>query len=463
MPEFLRTLLYTNTSVSAFKKRCSLGILLLLGVCGSIAQEVTSDSESLTSPVIDAASMLPDAQIQQRLTKIFKEIEELQQVSVEVTSGVVTLSGIASSASAKSEAIELTKSTSGVIYVKDRIEQNVELEARLKPAVEKANEIATKTIQQLPLLIIALLVILIFWVLATWLSKRQLWLNKLRMNDMAAQLMRRFIKLLVIGLGIYIALEIMDATALAGAVLGVAGVAGIALGFAFRNIVENYLAGILLSMRNPFSTGDAVEIDGFKGKVVRLTSRDTVLMTFEGNHLRIPNSKIITSVLTNFTRNPLRRFDFVVGVSVDLDLVEVCKLGMDTLISMKAVLKDPKPTIVVENLGDSSVNVRFFAWIDQRNSDFAKAKSEAIRIVKEAFDASDFEMPEPTYRIQMTGTSQAEDPRKEKADHPATEPHRKQIEEQDTSADTTIDRQLQHALENEKEPNLLEETDPDKS
>ena len=256
-------------------------------------------------------------------------------------------------------------------------------------------------IQQLPILGIAVVVVIVFWIFGSWLSNRKSWYKKLRLNDMSAHLLRRFIKLLVIALGIYSALEILDATALAGAIIGVAGVAGIALGFAFRNIVENYLAGILLSMRNPFSTGDAVEIDGFQGKVVRLTSRDTVLMTFDGNHLRIPNSKIITSVLKNFSRNPLRRYDFAIGVSNELDLVAVHNLGMEILRSLNSVLESPGPNIIIEALGDSTVNMRFFAWIDQRESDFGKSKSEAIRLVKDAFDQAHFDMPEPTYRVNL--------------------------------------------------------------
>ncbi|MFN2329481.1 MAG: mechanosensitive ion channel domain-containing protein, partial [Chromatocurvus sp.] len=99
------------------------------------------------------------------------------------------------------------------------------------------------------------------------------------MSDLAVNLGLRIVRMLVIGIGLLIALEILDATAMVGALLGVAGIAGIALGFAFRNIAENYLAGVLLSARNPFAIGDQVQIGEFIGKVVRLTSRDTVLMT----------------------------------------------------------------------------------------------------------------------------------------------------------------------------------------
>merc|ERR1712127_490378 len=102
-------------------------------------------------------------------------------------------------------------------------------------------------------------------------------------------------------------------------------------------------------------------------------------MTRDGNHLRIPNSLIMTSAMTNFTRNPLRRLEFNVGVSVDLDLQQARSLGVDTLRSLPGILADPGPQVLVAELGDSTVQLRFLAWINQHDSDFLKARSEAIR------------------------------------------------------------------------------------
>ena len=418
-----------------------------------LAGENIPENLSMETEALEA-----DSAIEIRLETIFDQIDELKDVSVDVSSGVVTLSGMVPSARAGDEAIALTKKTTGVIYVLDRIEQTVAVSARLRPAIDKVKELRTMGIQQLPILGIAVVVVIVFWIFGSWLSNRKSWYKKLRLNDMSAHLLRRFIKLLVIALGIYSALEILDATALAGAIIGVAGVAGIALGFAFRNIVENYLAGILLSMRNPFSTGDAVEIDGFQGKVVRLTSRDTVLMTFDGNHLRIPNSKIITSVLKNFSRNPLRRYDFAIGVSNELDLVAVHNLGMEILRSLNSVLESPGPNIIIEALGDSTVNMRFFAWIDQRESDFGKSKSEAIRLVKDAFDQAHFDMPEPTYRVnlQERGSTPIPTPTIIKPQKEEVQKS-KELTELDTSTDTTIDEQVEAAQVKDEEANLLDE------
>jgi small-conductance mechanosensitive channel len=417
-----------------------------------LLQTPLSSAESSAAIPADVEVMVSsetsDTKVEQRLMRVFTEISDLSQVQVAVSNGVVTLTGSVPSSMARKEAKALTQNTEGVIYVQDRLDDQVEVGARLAPARDKALELVQSSIRKLPLFAIALLCVVIAWLLGSWLSKRLVLFRRLGLNELSASLLGRVLKLAFIGFGIFSALEVLDATAIAAGVLGVAGVAGVALGFAFRNIVENYLAGILLSLRNPFSTGDAVEIGEHSGKVVRLTSRDTVLMTYDGNHLRIPNSQIITSALTNLSRNPLRRFDFAIGVSTDLDMTVVRKLGIDTLSQISSVLADPAPHILIEALGDSTVNMRFYGWVDQRKSDFAKTKSEAIRLVKDAFDGAEIEMPEPIYRVHLHQAGDLKPPSKKASpEHCSTAA--------DLSVDDTIDRQVAAVHSADGESNLL--------
>lgn len=423
-----------------------------LPLSGIELKPATSVAETSKDEPISVTDVKSDDEIRLRITRIYSAVEALNAVEVTVDAGVVTLSGQVSEARDGKDAVALANRTEGVVYVLDRIEGATKVEARLTPAVRKARELWRGAIQKLPVILIALLVLLISWASGKWLSGRDGLFRRLGMSDLSSSMVKQAIRLALLILGVVTALEILDATAIAGAFLGVAGVMGVALGFAFRNIVENYLAGVLLSVRNPFSTGDVIEIEGFKGKVIRLTTRDTVLMTLEGNHLRIPNRTIIGSTLLNFTRNPLRRFDFAVGVSVEQDLVAVRELGLETLDEISAVLVDPAPWVVVEELGDSTVNMRFFAWIDQNHSDYLKSKSEAIRLIKEKFDEVGIEMPEPIYRVHLMNHAsvQAEDrPVKVKG------PGRKGTGHIDTSVDRTIDEQIEQAEKNEDEPDLL--------
>ncbi len=410
------------------------------------------------TPIPEAAAIDPeaapaDAKIAQRLNEIYSQIQDLTAIDVSVRAGVVTLTGSVPSKQSSDEALALARKITGVVYVRDRIEEATEVSARVSPALQKLRDLGKRIRALLPVFGVALVIVIAFWLLGSFLARRRGLFRFLGLSDLTSELARRIVRTVITGLGFVIALEILDATAVVGAVLGIAGVAGVALGFAFRNIVENYLAGVLLSTRNPFSIGDHVEIGGFSGKAVRLTSRDTVLMTLDGNHLRIPNSSVINREFINFTRNPLRRFDFTVGVSVDLDLNHARHVGLETLRALRGTLTDPPPAALVEELGDSAVVLRFFAWIDQTDSDFLKARSEAIRMVKAAFDAADIEMPEPIYRVHLRNQSNsATAADKSTAPRPISKPD---PAEADVSTDHTIDKQLHEDLATSTEPNLL--------
>lgn len=429
-------------------------LLLLFTSIGPVrAQDPPANSEVGITKPIEADPAASDSRIQERLREIFQAVEGLAEVDVVVTSGVVSLDGEVENEGDVETAGALAHRMEGVVHVRNRVSKAVDIDSRLAPALKKTTELWDETIRRLPLILLALASILAFSFFGSWLSKKHHWWRRFGLGDLATALVGRVIRLVFVGLGIIIALELLDATAIAGALLGVAGVVGIALGFAFRNIVENYLAGVLLSMRNPFASGDAVKVGEFTGKVIRLTSRDTVLMTLEGNHLRIPNRKVMDSELINYTRNPRRRFDFSVGISVEQDLVAVRELGLDTLESIPAILDDPAPSAIIEELGDSTVNLRLLAWIDQTESDFLRVRSEAIRLVKERFDDADIEMPEPIYRIHMMDNTSAgtnKGPRRE-----TTASAMKSRATMETRADDTIDKQIAIVEMSSEEENLL--------
>lgn len=411
------------------------------------------EAETPTTEPIPVADVRSDKEIRERIAGIFSAVESLEGIEVEVNQGVVTLHGEVSETRDEKDAVALANRTEGVVYVLNRLGKATDVEKRLTPAVRKAKDLWHGAIRKLPVLLIALGVLVVAWVLGKWLAGRDGLFRKLGMSDLSASMVKQGIRLVFLILGVVTALEILDATAIAGAFIGVAGVMGVALGFAFRNIVENYLAGVLLGMRNPFSTGDIIEIEGFMGKVIRLTTRDTVLMTLEGNHLRIPNRTIIGSTMLNYSRNPLRRLDFAVGVSVEQDLVAVRELGLETLDNIPAILSDPAPWVVVEELGDSTVNMRFFAWMDQRKSDFLKSKSEAIRLLKERFDEVGIEMPEPIYRVHLVNPASV---RAEDQPSKVNGPIRRSAARIDTEVDRTIDDQIERVERNEDEPDLLD-------
>ena len=175
-----------------------------------------------------------------------------------------------------------------------------------------------------------------------------------------------------------VALDLLGATSLVGAVLGSAGVVGLVLGFAFKDIAENYVAGVLLSLRRPFAPGDHVRIDSHEGKVVSLNSRATVLMTMDGNHLQLPNSLVFKSVLlisaaTRAGASSSRPTSARASWHLAMDT------GLAALASVDGVLAEPAPNVLIRSLSDSGATLQFQAWIDQTRNDLGKTRSEAMR------------------------------------------------------------------------------------
>ena len=272
----------------------------------------------------------------------------------------------------------------------------------LQPVTERLYEEAYSLAAALPLLALAIALVVLAWLFGGWLSRRALLGRISRHNPFMRELARTTVRWAVLLVGVVLALELLDATALVGAVLGTAGVLGVAIGFAFKDILENYLAGILLSLRQPFAPRDHVVIEGHEGLVVKLTSRATVLMTLEGNHLRLPNALVFRGVILNYTRNPSRRFEFEVGIGVHEDLVRAQDIGVSKMAAVEGVVEEPAPRAFITTLGDSDVRVRYQGWVDQRSHDFAQVKSEAIRAVKLALEHAGMDLPEPIYRVQLS-------------------------------------------------------------
>ena len=379
--------------------------LVLAGTCASQAvpldDSVASGSAPPEAPIQLKVSRQTDAAIQARLEKLFLTMPELENVKIEVNSSVVTLTGEVFSKSAHGNALSFARRVESVVDVQDQIVESRDMRTRLTQAYQQSIARIFKLLDVLPLMLVALLVLTLFWWGSHWLARGQWMQKRFGSNPFMRDLARQLIRVVVMGVGVLIALDIVDATTLVGSLLGAAGVVGLAIGFALRDTVENYVASLLLSLRQPFDRDDLVCIDGFEGRVLRLTSRATLLMTLDGNHTRIPNAKVFKAVIVNYTRNPKRRFDFEVGVDNEQDLAAAQKVATDTLVQMAGVLKVPAPICMVEQLGDSNVVLHVFGWVDQTHADFSMVRSEAIRLVKQAFDQAGIVMPEPIYTVRL--------------------------------------------------------------
>jgi small conductance mechanosensitive channel len=315
-------------------------------------------------------------------------------VSVEVHAGIVTLTGTVPEEADRTRVATLAKSVKGVTDVVNSVQLDANLSRRLDSALDQVKEKLIHIVAAAPLLVIALAIVLLaMWFGRLIASRPAHWLGARSQNPYLAELVARVVQTIVVLLGILLALNLLGATALVGAVLGSAGVVGLVLGFAFKDIAENYVSGVLLSLRRPFAPGDHLLIDKYEGKVVALTSRATLLMTMDGNHLSLPNSLVFKSVVLNFSVNPKRRFEFSLQIDAGQSVRAAQQLAMAEMSKVDGVLADPRPSWVADGSTGGGVSLKFYGWIDQRARDINKVRSEALRAVRSAFAKAGIEAP----------------------------------------------------------------------
>ncbi|MGP4971781.1 mechanosensitive ion channel domain-containing protein [Psychrobacter aquimaris] len=361
-----------------------------------ISGESTNNAQIETTPTPQK-----DNDIRQRIQGIFSEIEGLQDVNVSVTQGVVTLTGETPNEKKAQQAINLTNRLTDVVTVEDRIDRTLDVQENVTTVYQGLKAQAKNLVKALPLLLVGIVLFALVTWFGSWLSNRNKMWQRLTPNPFVAELLSQTVKVIFIIFGLILALSLIGAETILGTLLGGAGVIGIAVGFAVKDTIENYIASLMLSIRQPFRARDHILINNQEGIVVRLTSRATILMTLDGNQLRIPNAEVFKATILNYTKNSERRFTFELGIDSNDDPLAAIKVGLDAIYTLAFVLEEPKAVAVITNVGDSNIILEFQIWVDQSDTDFSKARSIAIRETKHALENEGFSLPEPIYRLRF--------------------------------------------------------------
>ncbi|MFZ6051551.1 mechanosensitive ion channel family protein [Halocola ammonii] len=260
-------------------------------------------------------------------------------------------------------------------------------------------------IQLLPDIIVGVLVVCFFALVAVGLSRfftRRLERKK-RENRIAIRFTIRLIRLIVILIGIVLAFQLMGFKNLAGGLLAGAGVGAVIIGFAFKEIGENFLSGIILVFDRPFSIGDTVTIGDKMGVVQELNFRNTHLKSFDGKDIFVPNASIVKNDLSNHTRDGLVRMSFVVGIDYKHSVKATRELILSELSKIKGILKDNPPLVVVETLAPNTVDLKVLFWVntfDYKNSTLI-LKSEVMEMVKDLLIENKIGMPANIQELKM--------------------------------------------------------------
>lgn len=427
-------------------------LALILCLFAPAAPIFAQDGTITTGTGSSAEQAQTDAAIATRIRDILHELDGYEDVTVSVNSGIVTLRGTTLDVAQAEELVDLVGRVEGVVAIENEVTISTDVRRRLEPMVERIQLRFWQGVAFLPLVAIAIVAFSVVLFIGFFIARRKQPWDRLAPNAFIADIFRAIIRIATVIGALVVALDILGATALLSTILGAAGIIGLAIGFAVRDTVENFIASVLLSVRQPFAPNDAIEINGDEGKVIRLTSRATIILSFDGNHIRIPNATVFKSRILNYSRNPERRFAIDIGVAYGTDLAMAKALAEDTLKALPFVLATPSVSVWTTELGGSDIGMKLTAWIDQRNTGLLAARSEAIRQVLLAFETAGIEMPEPTYRLMM---QQADDDAAEAA---AREERMSAAVTEVQNVDASMEADLTHIVDEErlaKEEDLL--------
>jgi len=177
------------------------------------------------------------------------------------------------------------------------------------------------------------------------------------------------------------------------AILGAAGIAGIAIGFASQTSISNIISGLFLISEKPFAVGDLIQIGDTKGIVLSIDLLSVKLRTFDNQYIRIPNETLIKNQVTNVTRFPIRRLDIKLGVAYKEDLSKVREVLLDIAEKNPYCLDEPEPIVRLVNFGDSALELLFAVWCVK--TDYLELSAKIMQEIKERFDAEGVEIPFP--------------------------------------------------------------------
>jgi small conductance mechanosensitive channel len=257
-------------------------------------------------------------------------------------------------------------------------------------------------IVMLPNIFLALIVFILFFFAARWLKKLVKRLTRRhRQARNLGMVLGRLAQGVVILIGLFVALSIIIPTFRVGDLVQLLGISGVAIGFAFRDILQNFLAGILILLTEPFQIDDQIVFNDFEGTVENIETRATTIRTYDGRRIVIPNSELFINSVTVNTAFDSRRMEYDVGIGYGDNIDEAKRLMLEAIYSVDEVLRDPAPDVLALELAESSVNIRARWWIKPpRRIDDLRSRDKVISaIVQKLYVENGIDLPYPTRQI----------------------------------------------------------------
>ena len=263
--------------------------------------------------------------------------------------------------------------------------------------MEKLHTWMTELIRLLPNILLAAIVLtagIFFSRLIRNFADRHL--SKVSDNKTLNNLFASSIYIFLIGVTIFTALSVLQLDKAVTSILAGAGIIGLALAFAFQDIAANFISGIFISFRKPITINDTVKIKNYLGVVKEINLRDTVLLTFQGETVIIPNKEVFQNPIENYTTLGRRRFDLNIGISYGEDLDKVKEIALAAVKDIEELYENEETTFFYEGFGDSSINFVIRMWVNTHEQiAWNRAGSKAVILIKKAFDENNIMIPFP--------------------------------------------------------------------
>lgn len=276
-----------------------------------------------------------------------------------------------------------------------------EVQASVETAFRRLGESAIRVI---PRTIAALLVVGLFWAIAAsvrWLMRQ---IFHRIVDDLTVEnLIKQVAYYAIWSLGIIVAIDALgfDPQTVATGL----GLTGLALGFALRDILSNFVSGILILLLRPFEIGDQIIVGDTEGNVERIELRATQIRTYDGRVILVPNAELFTSRVTNNTAAPVRRGTVLLYLGYDADLDLATDVIQSAVQSSDGVLDSPPASVRIRELGQSDITVDARFWADSRRSDFVATASSVRRAIVAALDEVGVSLPDAQVRVVLTGST----------------------------------------------------------
>jgi small conductance mechanosensitive channel len=265
-----------------------------------------------------------------------------------------------------------------------------------------ARSLWESTLNALPRLGVAIVMVFVGWLLGRgvrWLMRSRLQRSR---TPSFANVISKLASWLVVFITVLLAAAVTFPSVKPVNLLAGLGFFSVAVGFAFQDILENTLAGVLLLFRQPFRSGDQISVVGQSGTVMEINIRETRITTFDGESVIIPNRDVYKNVILVHTHHGTHRLHFEIGIAYDNDAELATRAIVDALATVPGVKHDPPPEALVHELGVSSVNIRALLWSDSHRHESITVRDAAIKAVKSRLDRDGIEMPANIVALQAT-------------------------------------------------------------